>query len=256
MPLEDRSDCVTDFGFDEWLAGGGSAEERARIAAHVRCCTRCGLRGELIERERAVFLAKAPTIAANSELARRSRARKRPASKLGGPVSLGLLIVALIGAFGWQLGAPALFEERGAAMPANGGERRKGSSQVGFYIKRGSKVERGESGGTVYPGDQLRITYSSERPAYLAVLGRDERSASVYFPSGESAVRIKGGRHVPLDFSLELDAQLGEEQLFVVLCPAEYALSPLLAELEASGQLRAALGCFVEHIALHKEAPR
>jgi hypothetical protein len=256
MQSEDRSDCVTDFGFDEWLAGEGSDAERARVAAHVQSCTRCGLRGELIERERKVFLAKVPTIGANAELARQSRARKSPARKLGAPVWLGLLAVALIGALGSQLGPLALFERPDAPVPANEGERLNGNSQVGFYIKRGSRVERGASGVVAYPGDQLRFTYSSERPAYLAVLGRDERAASVYFPSGESAVRIERGRHVPLDFSLELDEQLGEEQLYVVLCPAQYALSPLVAELEASGQLRAGAGCFVERIALHKEAPR
>jgi hypothetical protein len=198
-------------------------------------------------------LAKAPTIAANAEHARRSRARHSPVRRLGAPVWLGLLVIALIGAFGSQLGSP---ERPGAATPADGGERLKGRSQVGFYIKRGSRVERGVNGGIAYPGDQLRFTYSSEHPAYLAVLGRDARSASVYFPSGDSAVRIEAGRHVPLDFSLELDAQLGEERLYVVLCPAEYGLAPLRAELEASGQLRAAADCFMERIALHKQAPR
>jgi hypothetical protein len=112
------------------------------------------------------------------------------------------------------------------------------------------------NGGTAYPGDQLRFTYSSARAAYLAVLGHDARAASVYFPSGESAVRVESGRDLPLDFSLELDAQLGEEQLYVVLCPSQYALSPLRAELEASGQLRGATGCLVERITLRKEAPR
>ena len=123
-------------------------------------------------------------------------------------------------------------------------------------MKRGSHVERGVNGGTACPGDQLRFTYSSERPAYLAVLGHDERAASVYFPSGQSAVRVEGGRDRPLDFSLELDEQLGEEQLYLVLCPSQYALSPLLAELEARGELRAGADCLVERIALHKEAPR
>lgn len=249
MQLEDRSDCVTDFGFDEWFAGEGSAAERARVATHVQGCTRCGVRGELLERERAMFLAKAPTVAANAELALHSQARKSAATRRFNPsVWLGLLAIALIGAFG----SSTLFETK----PATEGERVKGGSQVGFYIKRGSRVERGVNGGTAYPGDQLRFTYSSERPAYLAVLGHDERAASVYFPAGTSAVRVEGGRDLPLDFSLELDAQLGEEQLYLVLCPSQYALAPLRTELEASGKLRAAAGCLVERITLRKEAPR
>lgn len=256
MQLEDRSDCVTDFGFDAWFAGEGSASERARVTAHVQSCTRCGVRGELLGQERAVFLAKAPTIAANAELARHGQVPKRAARTLGAPVWLGLLVVALVGAFGSQLSSSAFFDTPPAAQPANGGERRKGGSRVSFYVKRGARVERGVNGSTAYPGDQLRFTYSSERPAYLAVLGHDQRTASVYFPSGQSAVRVESGRDLPLDFSLELDGQLGEEQLFLVLCPSQYALSPLLAELEASGGLRAGVGCLVERIALHKEAPR
>ena len=110
MQLEDRSDCVTDFGFDAWFAGEGSASERARVTAHVQSCTRCGLRGELLGQERAVFLAKAPTIAANAALARRDRVPKSAARRLGAPVWLGLLAIALIGAFGSQLGTSAFFE--------------------------------------------------------------------------------------------------------------------------------------------------
>jgi hypothetical protein len=250
MQLEDRSDCVTDLGFDAWFAGEGSLAERARVTEHVRDCTRCGLRGELLERERAAFLAKAPTVAANAELARRSRAGKRVPRRHGASLWLGLSAVALVGVLG------VLGSQLGSSTVSSGGERLKGGAHAAFYVKRGTRVERGVNGGTAYPGDQLRFTYSSERPAYLALFGRDQRAASVYFPSGERAVRVESGRDVPLGFSLELDAQLGEEQLYLVLCPSQYALAPLRAQLEASGEVRADASCQVERIALHKEAPR
>ena len=66
----------------------------------------------------------------------------------------------------------------------------------------------------VYPGDLLRFTYSNAAPAYLALLGRDRRSASVYFPAADQAERVAAGRDQALDFSLELDGELGEERLY------------------------------------------
>jgi hypothetical protein len=76
----------------------------------------------------------------------------------------------------------------------------------------------------------------------------------VYFPAPDQAARVAAGRDQALDFSLELDGQLGEERLYLVLCPAGYALAPLRDELEKNGELRAPAGCRLERVALRKEA--
>jgi anti-sigma factor RsiW len=123
MQLEDRSACVTDFGFDEWFAGEGSAAERARVEGHVRACTRCGVRGELLERERTMFLNKAPTLAANAELARKGQARRGVARRLGAPGWLGLLGIALVGAFAAQLGTSASSRAPSAASAVRAARR-------------------------------------------------------------------------------------------------------------------------------------
>lgn len=248
MRLDDRSQCLTELAFDRWFAREELLEHSGRVEDHLLVCTRCRVRGELMQRERAAFLAKAPTIAANTALARKSlqarraggRARDRgtrawfawPAAAMAAAIAAVLM---------WH------------APPQT--ERRKGGSEVAFYVKRGARVARGASGDTVYPGDLLRFTYSNAAPAYLALLGRDRRSASVYFPAADQAERVAAGRDQALDFSLELDGELGEERLYVVLCPAEYALAPLREELEKSGELRARAGCRLERIALRKEAP-
>jgi hypothetical protein len=256
MQLEDRSECVSDLGFDEWFADEGSPDERARFTAHLQTCTRCRLRGELFDRERAAFLAKAPTLDANADWAQRSRQAKRAQRLRGAPAWLGLSAAAVIGMLVAWIGLPFKpWATTGVTAAPDTGERSKGAAQVGFYIKRGEHVQRGANGDTVYPGDQLRFTYSSVRPMYLALLGRDQRTASVYFPSGAQAARVDSARDRALDFSLELDAQLGDERLFAMLCPNEFALGPLRAELEASGELHAAAECRVERIALRKAAP-
>ena len=251
MQLGERGDCVTDLVFDQWFAGECGDARVARIEQHLRSCARCRLRGELIERDRAAFLAKAPTLADNARHARGSRSPAPERMRRG----LWLSVAAATAAA--AIAVLALMPAAGSheQAPAAAGERRKGGFHVGFYVKRGGEVQRGASGDTVYPGDLLRFTYSSDVPTYLALLGRDERDASVYFPASGDASRVTAGSDQPLDFSLELDAQLGSERLYAVACPAAFALAPLRETLLRAGELPVPPGCRVERIALRKEAP-
>lgn len=253
MQLEDEAECATNLAFDQWFARELTPASTRRFQEHVRGCTRCRLRGELLERERAAFLANAPTLQANAERIQQLRSISAARGQLGWGGRHALTIVASAAVILLGL-APALrwFDQDGA----RGAERRKGGFHVGFYVKRGSKVRRGASGDEVYPGDQLRFTYSMDAPAYLALLGRDARSASVYFPVAGDAAKVAAGSDAPLDFSLELDAQLGDELLFAVACPNAFALAPLQAQLQASRELALSPGCHVERIALHKQAAR
>jgi hypothetical protein len=134
--------------------------------------------------------------------------------------------------------------------------RIKGGPSASFFIKRGERVTRGVSGATVQPGDALRFTYTSEQDVHLALLGLDARTASVYFPSGQRAAPVAAGRDVALDFSIELDAQLGEEQIHALFCSEPVELEPLRAQLASARQLRAPASCTAQRIVLHKAAPR
>jgi hypothetical protein len=237
---------VTDFALDQWRAGEHTEEREAALAAHLRGCARCRARNELLECERAAFLARAPTLEDNARLARRheraDRARRTPALRVA--LTLAAAAAAVL----------AVVASRPGTDHA-AGERRKGGVGVGFYVKRGAHIMRGSTEDPVHPGDLLRFTYTSDAPAYWALLGRDAHAASVYFPSTIGAARLPAGHDRPLDFSLELDGQLGVERLFVVRCPQAFALEPLRRALASDGDLRAPAPCHVERIALRKEPP-
>jgi hypothetical protein len=132
-------------------------------------------------------------------------------------------------------------------------ERSKGGFALGFYIKHGTHVRRGNSGEVVSPQDQLRFTYSSEAPFYFALLGRDARFANVYFPASNTAAPLRAASNGALDFSLLLDAEPGDEHFYAVACPSAFALEPLRRALLDTRELVAAPGCHVHRILLHKE---
>lgn len=244
MQLDDREGCVTDLGFDLWFARECSEQQTARLQAHLDSCARCRVRGELLERERHAFLSQMPTLADHAEYTR--RLRRSPPGPLRSARSWLPLAAAAAAATVIALVIPPV------SRPS---ERLKGGFSIGFYLKHGERVRRGVSGETVYPGDQLRFTYSSDAPIYLALFGRDEHGASLYFPASAEAVRVAAGRERALDFSLEFDAQLGTEQLFVVSCPTAYPLAPLRDALLDTSDLQLPAACRVERIALRKEAP-
>lgn len=243
MQLEDRTECLTDLMFDRWFARELPPPQAAQLEGHVRDCTRCRLRRELLERERTTFLALAPTLEASAERIRQLRNISAPAArKRRTPSWLPLAAAATICSCMLAALLPA-------AEPS---ERRKGSFQLGFYVKRGAEIHRGTSGESVQPFDELGFRYTSSVPVYISVLGRDQHSASVYFPSA----RLAAGRELPLDFSLQLDATLGTELVFAVSCPAPFASERLREALQRTGTLEAPSGCRVERIELKKEAAR
>jgi hypothetical protein len=120
-------------------------------------------------------------------------------------------------------------------------------------VKRGSDVRRGERGDTLAPGDALRFTYTNPQRSYFALFNLDAQAASIYFPGAASAAPLRGGSQVALDFSVELDAQLGEERVFGVFCSEPFELEPLRAALKANGGLPARPGCQFDVITIHKE---
>lgn len=254
MRLEQRDTCVTDLAFDEWFAEECTPRQRALIEEHVGSCTRCRLRCELLERERSVFLETYPTLAAHVQRVREPRQIDRVAVGRDGRIYLTLAVAALTFAalFAW-LPSSSWFNR---TEPDANSERRKGAKQqLGFYVKRGQHVRWGNSSDPVYPGDLLRFTYTSSAPTYFALLGLDARGARIYFQSRGRAVRIEAGNDKPLDFSLELDEQLGSERLFAIFCPYVYSLAPLVERLETSGELPEQSGCRVEKLTLIKKAP-
>ena len=98
------------------------------------------------------------------------------------------------------------------------GTRRKGGERIGFFVKRGEVVTRGQTGEHVRPGDSLRFTYTSSEPRHLAILSLDgAQHASVYFPSGGRAEPLPAGvRKVPTMTTSRISARAGTT---MVACP-------------------------------------
>jgi hypothetical protein len=238
--LDPSADHLSNLELDEWLAGERDAETRARFERHLTACEHCQARRARFEREAAQFYAEAPHFGAAPQLAAAMPSNTRaPGWALATLVALaaGIALVA------W----PQLPDAR---------TRIKGSSHLGFFVKRADLVRRGQHGEELYPGDFLRFIYSAEQSQYLAVFNQDMRATSVYFPAGAEAVRVAAGSEVGLDFSVELDAQLGSERVIALFCRAPFAIEPVRAALAASAALPAAVAeCQRDEIRVQKVAP-
>jgi hypothetical protein len=239
LPTRKRPEgCISDLRFDHWLAGELDAREASELAGHVSGCVRCTARKGELELERGQFLAAAPALRAD-------------ASKPAGRAKRAWLAPA---AGGLALAAAVLL----AVMPRGGeepGTRRKGSDRIGFFVKRGEQVTRGEVGEHVRPGDSLRFTYTSARAQHLAILSLDSaQHASVYFPDAPRALALPAGSDSALPASVELDDSLGTERIIGLFCDSAIELEPVRARLARERtSFSAPSGCSKHELVIVKE---
>jgi hypothetical protein len=228
--------CITDLRFDAWFSGELAADAHV-LKAHLERCTRCRDRRAALESKRDAYLAAYPR-------AQLRVARKTPAHRLRWPVPAALLGAAAIAALFFMPTTTAPTEPT----------RRKGGASVGFFVGRTGVYERGSDGQSVRPGDRIRFTYTSDRPAYLAILARDAAGAvSVYFPRAEHAGYVSEGYDRPLESAVELDATLGPERVYALFCKAGFALAGARSALTATHTLAAAEGCQLATLSWTKE---
>jgi hypothetical protein len=234
--------CVSDLMLDRLLAGECSDEEARSANTHIEGCDGCRGRLETFGGDRDTFASRElplPGVA-------RKRLRRPPLAVWG----IGGAVVAMA--------AAVLLLVRPKAQDGIGESTRlKGPSHIGFYVKHGSSVSRGSDGQRVEPGDALRFTYSSGAPRYVAVLSVDgARHASVYFPDAAIAERVEPAIDRALPSSTVLDATLGEEHLYGLVCLDPVALEPLRRALEnAPDRALMAEGCDVDMLTIRKELP-
>lgn len=234
--------CLSDLAFEELETGELGSDARAAIEAHLAGCTRCRDRRAELLAEHGALLAAAPDLASLAP-ARAHAPRARPRSQV---IALGATVLALAAA------ALLVLEPRGPQATPD--TRGKGAPHLGFFIKRGERVLPGESGAGVRAGDLVRFTYSSDRERYLALINLDARGAQVYFPADEGAAkRMRAGSEVALDFSVELDATEGDEQVFGLFCDRPLELAPVRAALLRDRALPELSGCAVDRVMLRKE---
>lgn len=233
MPLQRADGCLTDLTLDAWSGGELDAQARERALTHVATCERCRLRRAELEAVRKEFYAAAPSFRAHAQ---RTYPRRAPV------VSRRVFSLALAAAIA-LIFTPAL----------RPGTRQKGGPSLGYFVKRGGDVFKGDRDTALRPGDLIRFTYSTQEPRYLALFGWDSESASIYFPANsERAARVQSSTDVGLDFSVELDATHSNEQVYALFCHGSYELPSLLTALRATGQLPVPPDCQKLSLTLHK----
>jgi len=229
-------DCLSELEIDEWLAGELSAAEVQRCALHVERCSDCLQRKRAIEGANAQFYAQSPTFGAlRDHVASRApaaRPTRRTSRWRGATAPLALACAGLAALLLWR---------PGAELEAPDETRTKGGPRLGYFVKRGDAVVRGDEGVTVRPGDSLRFVYSAERASYFALVSVDARGASVYYPATARAVALPAGQDLALEFSVELDDAPGAERVIGVFCSQAFEIEPARSALAAGAPLPAAL---------------
>lgn len=253
--VSQQSSCATDLLLDEWSSGELDELASARVAEHVARCERCSERHANLEAVRQAFLAESPSFglhaarfgapATRTEVVRSSWRQRH-----WEPIKLALASLATA-AF---TATVVVWFGPGVEPPA--ASRTKGGAHVDFFVKHGSEVRRGQRGDALTPGDALRFTYTNPERSYFALFNLDAQAASVYFPSAASAAPLRAGSQVALDFSVELDTQLGQERVFAVFCPEPFELEPLRAALAANRNLPERARCQVDEIPILKVPAR
>jgi hypothetical protein len=237
--LKLHPECMSDLAFDRVLGDSAEPGERARVRGHVEGCARCALRWQALAQQRTAFLQRIPSW---RHLQRQQQA-ERPSQRSRGWLQGGsaALAASLLLTF-WMA--------RSVDTP---GFRSKGGPRIGAYVKHGEQVTRVDTGSTVFPGDYVRFTYSSDRPMHFALLNRDALHATTYYPLGLETAPLKAGLDVALDFSIKLDRQPGSERIHGLFCEQPQRLEPLRAALQATGRLSPPPHCHVDVLTLEKK---
>jgi hypothetical protein len=89
-----------------------------------------------------------------------------------------------------------------------------------MVVQEGDSVRVANPRQPLYPGDRIQFRLSGPAGLYLWIIGIDEQShVSVYYPAPNTTNLFEGGANRPIEGSVLLDATLGKERVFAVLCP-------------------------------------
>jgi hypothetical protein len=268
--LSSIATCLSDLSLDQLRTRELSDDARADVNVHLERCAACRARRDDFAARHAAYLAAVPSFAALTERAAAARARTATDRDQPGRVPAGRKTWSAARLRGAVLGlaavAAALLVSRyalpGPVPPGPVASRRlerpdatleKGAPDVGYFVKRGEQVMRGEPGQALRAGDRLRFTYTSTRPQQFALFNRDGRGARVYYPSGPRSAALAAGTGVAFDFSIELDDYIGSEQVLALFCEQLFELEPVRQALERGEPQSAPAGCTQRTLELKKE---
>jgi hypothetical protein len=234
--------CISDLTIDAWRAGELDAERTGALEQHLALCEGCRRRQESIAGQASRFWAQAP------ELRLPARAASGKAMRRRWLAPSALTFSALAAIVVW-LRLPTGSREDPEES------RRKGSSHIAFHVQHEGSVKPGKDGQRVFPGDRLRFSISTGKPAHVAILSLDGAGvASIYFPQGKTSRGFGMVSGQPLDSSVLLDGTLGPERLWALFCDSPFDLEPLRAQLERQGEMTLPAGCSVDQHTIVKQA--
>jgi hypothetical protein len=234
------SDCLSELVLDEWSAGELSAEQAQRCETHVAGCAACRARKLALEQANTTFYSEAPSFDALKRLA--PAPKPKPARPLANVRWLSAPLLAACAALAFiAVRQPQQPEQPGPSQTPALETRGKGAARIGYYVKRGDAVTRGDNATVVHPHDAVRFVYSADRAYYLAIFSADASGVGVYFPNGRTAQPIAAGQDIALDFSVELDDTLGRERVSALFCPEAFEIGPVQSALSTGSPLPAAV---------------
>lgn len=216
---------LTSLDLDGLHLGLTSAEERARLQAHVESCGSCArLRSEhdasVLRFRSGVF---DRTI---RQVKRRSSGRRRRVELVVGLAAAAALVLLVRG--GGDHGQVVTT----ASLLATKGE---GSLQV--FARRGQQVFAVKDGETLSPGDAIRFFLGPSGKGQVIIGSVDGAGiATIYFPyGGRGSAAIAPDKRFEVPGSIVLDHAPGPERIFAVFSPAPMESEPVRQALSSLG---------------------
>jgi putative zinc finger protein len=235
--------CCSDWQLDRLLAGELSRADEDALRLHLAGSPPCRERLDEIQGARTEFLESggAPVL----PLRPRSGWRSRRTGIAAIAAACAVLVVVAV-----SIG------RRSNQDRATDAVRVKGTGAVTVLVERAGVSRTAVHGDRVAPGDILGFVVRSPTPAYVAVLGRDARSAvTVYFPSTPMAEKVEAIDGVRLDSAIELDSVPGEETVLAFFCEEPVPVAALADAVRGAGaRLPAVSGCGADRVVLVKDA--
>jgi hypothetical protein len=212
-----RSDeCVSDFEIDHLLVGDLPAGDAEEVKRRIESCEHCQRRVAELEAEQQAFAARPTPIWLG---------RPKPRNFAGIAVAITAVAAAAL-----------LFVRPGGEDP--GTIRLKGGDRFGYVVVAPDGTVRGDQdSAVVLPGDELQWRFRTVSDRYVAVLSKDPAgTVSVYYPDGPQAELVRAGPERTLPIAVRLDATVGEETLYGLVCTEPVELAPVRASLETGGR--------------------
>jgi len=217
LRLREEGGHPSRFALDRFAAGEGDAAERAALQAHLDACQACRQTVEGLEsfrqdfaqhHDKAGFLADVRDRAAEPERIGFWQAWWRPVMALSAAAA-AVLIVLLV-ARPWS----------GPDSDPDGVRIKSDELELGFLVMEQGRPVVAQPGRVVHPGDRIQFRLSAPRGGFVHVVGVDQAGkVSVYYPRPDEASEpYPGGSGRPVPGSVILDATLGRERVFALIC--------------------------------------